>query len=461
MSFSYDFGIGVRNNGNVYRVANLKEPARGQNFAYDALNRIAAAWTDGPVWGGRYTIDAWGNLTNIECYPGRSACETLNQPANALNRIGADYDLAGNWNNGNTYLYDAENRLTHIGGSLAFMYDGDGKRVKKMSGKLYWTGTSSDALVETDLAGNNATEYIFFNGKRIARIANGSMYYYFADHLGTSRVMTTATGEVCYDADFYPYGREQHVYANTCSQDYKFTGKERDTETGLDYFGARYYGSNMGRFMSPDWSAKPSPVPFAKFDDPQTLNLYSYVRNNPLNRFDVDGHCDSSDKATAKTKCQDTKNLKVNDAGLKHIEKSEGFKDKAYLDTGKKLTVGYGHLVTEKDGIKLGDKITKEKAEEFLKADIASAEKAVKDAAGNLQLSQGEFNALADAAYNVGPGVFTTDKSPSLMTAMGKGDYQGMSEQLRYTKDALGVSQPGLATRSDERKQIFLGTDPD
>ena len=68
------------------------------------------------------------------------------------------------------------------------------------------------------------------------------------------------------------------------------TGKERDTETGLDYFGARYYGSNMGRWMSPDWSASPEPVPYAKLDNPQTLNLYGYVQNNPATRFDLDGH---------------------------------------------------------------------------------------------------------------------------------------------------------------------------
>ena len=73
-----------------------------------------------------------------------------------------------------------------------------------------------------------------------------------------------------------------------------YTGKERDTESGNDYFGARYYASSMGRWMSPDWSAKYEPVPYAKLGDPQTLNLYSYVLNNPLTHFDPDGHaCDS------------------------------------------------------------------------------------------------------------------------------------------------------------------------
>jgi RHS repeat-associated protein len=72
----------------------------------------------------------------------------------------------------------------------------------------------------------------------------------------------------------------------------QFTGKERDQESGLDYFGARYYGSALGRFTGPDWSAKPSPVPYADLANPQSLNQYSYVDNNPLARADQDGHSD-------------------------------------------------------------------------------------------------------------------------------------------------------------------------
>ena len=69
-----------------------------------------------------------------------------------------------------------------------------------------------------------------------------------------------------------------------------FTGKERDTESGNDYMFARYYNSATGRFLSPDWSAKEEPVPYAKLDNPQSLNLYSYVLNNPLSHVDPDGH---------------------------------------------------------------------------------------------------------------------------------------------------------------------------
>ena len=70
-----------------------------------------------------------------------------------------------------------------------------------------------------------------------------------------------------------------------------FSGKERDQESGNDYFGARYYASTLGRFMRPDWAAKAEPVPYAKLDDPQSLDLYDYMRNDPLGGTDATGHC--------------------------------------------------------------------------------------------------------------------------------------------------------------------------
>jgi RHS repeat-associated protein len=83
----------------------------------------------------------------------------------------------------------------------------------------------------------------------------------------------------------------------------RYTGKERDAESGLDYFGARYYGSTMGRWLSPDWSSNPVSIPFARLDNPQTLNLYSYVGNNPLRRFDSNGHLDCSGGALQDVAC--------------------------------------------------------------------------------------------------------------------------------------------------------------
>jgi RHS repeat-associated protein len=78
--------------------------------------------------------------------------------------------------------------------------------------------------------------------------------------------------------------------STACFSRSRSTGKERDAESGNDYFDARYYSSAMGRFMSPDWSAQVEPVPYAKLDNPQSLNLYTYALNNPLRIVDVDGH---------------------------------------------------------------------------------------------------------------------------------------------------------------------------
>jgi RHS repeat-associated protein len=69
------------------------------------------------------------------------------------------------------------------------------------------------------------------------------------------------------------------------------TGKERDAESGNDYFGARYYASTVGRFLSTDWNSDPDPVPYADLENPQSLNLYGYAGNNPLIHIDADGHC--------------------------------------------------------------------------------------------------------------------------------------------------------------------------
>jgi RHS repeat-associated protein len=102
------------------------------------------------------------------------------------------------------------------------------------------------------------------------------------------------------ESDFYPWGGELPFVAND-SNHYKFTGKQRDAETQLDYFGARYYSNGLGRWVSPDWSTAPIPVPYADLGDPQSLNLYSYVRNVPTTGIDADGHgCDLCPKVLEK-----------------------------------------------------------------------------------------------------------------------------------------------------------------
>ena len=127
-----------------------------------------------------------------------------------------------------------------------------------------------------------------------------STNYYIDDHLGSTQIELSAGGWPTWEGQFTPFGQE--IVGGTppslgaqpsdgTAMRYKFTGKERDAESGLDYFGARYYASNMGRWMSPDWAAKPEAVPYSSLDNPQSLNLYGYVLNNPLSKADPDGHC--------------------------------------------------------------------------------------------------------------------------------------------------------------------------
>ncbi len=117
---------------------------------------------------------------------------------------------------------------------------------------------------------------------------SGRVYYYFVDHLGSTRVVTNSSGLACYESDFLPNGTEDTPagFTNSCSTNYKFTGYERDAETavgttssGNDYAFARYYNSRLGRFMSAD------PLS-GDITDPQTQNRYAYVRNNPANLVD-------------------------------------------------------------------------------------------------------------------------------------------------------------------------------
>ncbi len=172
-------------------------------------------------------------------------------------------------------------------GTATYVYDGDGNRVKKISGgatTLYWYGAGGNVLTETDGSGGFQKDYIYFGGRRLAMLDSSSAKFYLGDQIGSARVITWDNGTMCADSDFLPFGQELN-YSNSCAQNYKFTGMERDAETGNDNFGARYYASNLGRFLSVD----PVALSSQKMADPQQLNMYSYVRDNPLKYIDPKG----------------------------------------------------------------------------------------------------------------------------------------------------------------------------
>jgi RHS repeat-associated protein len=247
----------------------------GTGSAYTASNQISGWYYDGA-----------GNITGIPATSGtnvRVPC-AANVPSGGMLRVAC---------------YDAENRMTSVtdsnGNTSTYVYDGDGRRVQKT---VPSTGTT---VFVYDAMGNLAQEY------GPPPIAGGTEYL-FADMLGSTRLVTDNTGNTLRCYDYLPFGEEIEAGfggrpSSSCFNaitypttpdilSEKFTSKERDAESGLDYFGARYFSSAQGRWTSPDWSEKPQPVPYADLTDPQTLNLYGYVRNNPLKQADLDGHAD-------------------------------------------------------------------------------------------------------------------------------------------------------------------------
>ena len=168
-------------------------------------------------------------------------------------------------------------------------YDGEGRRVQKVVGG----------------AGGITTTYVYnITGQLLAEYGGSApaareTRYLTPDHLGSTRVVTDAGQGVLTRHDYLPFGEEigaalgnrerasgvtGYTASRTDGPAQKFTGKERDNESGLDYFQARYFSGAGGRFTSAD-------APFADQGaaDPQSWNLYTYTRNNPLKYVDPDG----------------------------------------------------------------------------------------------------------------------------------------------------------------------------
>jgi RHS repeat-associated protein len=334
LGWGYNYGS---DNGDVMsrtiaRSSGLASPLT-QTYTYnDPANRLATA-NEAGGWSQTYSYDAFGNraVTAGVWLP----CQNLTMPnagytpqhvseftaqnqwvrgtpnpscGSTVNAsFGDQYDCAGNQialamaaspykTPASTFRYDGENRLlvANSAGVASFVYDGEGRRVQKIT-------PSATTTYIRDAQGELAAEY-----STAAPTASGTDYL-TADTLGSTRLITDASGNPTRCIDYLPFGEEIPAgidgrtgpryeslgststaqypsAADTSGVDQKFTGKERDAETGLDYFGARYFSAAQGRFTSAD-------EPFADQHprDPQTWNLYSYVRNNPLALVDPTG----------------------------------------------------------------------------------------------------------------------------------------------------------------------------
>ena len=275
-------------------------------FGYDALNRITGATnTSAGITGSilspqTYCYDSFGNrwpgtVSNAACVPGGANTFAPNNQV----QPGFAYDLAGNvianQNFGlgtDTYTWDSENRLQSVNASTFYQYDAEGRRVAKgtVSSSGVFTPTAEylygdDTATELDGSGNWKRTDVNAAGRLLATYNPAGLHYQLADWLGTRRVQTTAAGvpeETCIS---YPFG-DGPTCSGTDATGSRYTGKERDSESGLDYFGARYNASSMGRFTSPD----PGWFFASRLENPQTWNQYSYVLNNPLSFTDPDGY---------------------------------------------------------------------------------------------------------------------------------------------------------------------------
>src|SRR6266851_1285953 len=208
----------------------------------------------------------------------------------------------------NQVVYDAENRVCAVynstmGGQVSqYIYDAEGRRVAKghpadnvlacptasnfVVDARYILGPSGEQITELDSSNQWKHTNVYAGGQLLATYdQEGSqqlLHFNISDPLATKRVQASASGTVEQTCTSLPFGDGPQCIGAT---EHFFTGKERDAESGLDYFGARHYSSTMGRFMSPD----PSGLYYADQTNPQSLNLYSYVLNNPLKFTDPTG----------------------------------------------------------------------------------------------------------------------------------------------------------------------------
>jgi RHS repeat-associated protein len=299
--FNYGFNAGTTDNGSLASMTGAGGQPFNRTYTYDSVNRLLTLASpsdpngcDGLSW----NYDAWGNRTAQTTTSG--SC--FQQPSTTFTTSNQfpttyQYDAAGNmtYDGAHHYTYDAENRITQVdaGATAAYVYGADGKRVQKTTGGVsidYVYDLSDNVIAEMNSSGW-LKGYAYFAGQAIAEYFDNTTYFVHHDHLGSTRLLsiypapsnpTNLNQWLVQNLDYLPFGELNS--SDSGIDTHKFTGKERDQESGLDNSGARYYASSMGRFISPD----PENAG-ASADAPQSWNGYTYVLNNPISATDPDG----------------------------------------------------------------------------------------------------------------------------------------------------------------------------
>jgi RHS repeat-associated protein len=270
--------------------------AESAGYSYDLQGRLATSsqTSNGASAQRRYAYDRWGNRTTAwDAVTGGNQIQTVTLqqsggvPTNQIatvNAVGFSYDAAGNVTNdgSHSYTFDAENRVVSIdGGAAQYSYDHRNWRVKKIASgaTTHYVWEGGQVLAEHNSGGGNLVDYVYAGGKMIAKVASGSTQYFISDRLSV-RMTVDSSGNVIGRQAHLPFGED---FAESGNQEkHHFTTYERDGESGLDYAVNRYDASNIGRFNQVD------PIR-GNMTNPQSLNRYAYVANDPINSTDPQG----------------------------------------------------------------------------------------------------------------------------------------------------------------------------
>src|SRR3989344_1174736 len=190
-----------------------------------------------------------------------------------------------------TLQKDTSNSQAYENTIAEYFYDHEGKRIKKIvynvrrdghnESTYYMNTRPADFIQVINTNGTIINEtYIYLQDKLIAKYdTNGRKFFYHPDHLGSTSLVTNESGDVVEDLLYLPYG---DVLSGTEISRFGYTGQENDLESGFMDYGARQYDARFSRFIQPD------PV-ISDIYNPQNLNRYAYVLNNPYKYVDPDG----------------------------------------------------------------------------------------------------------------------------------------------------------------------------
>ena len=168
--------------------------------------------------------------------------------------------------------------------------------IQTLVNTYYFYSYDGKLLAEYDHTGACVRDYIYFGNMLLAEYLpqQSKYYYYTSDQVNSVRMITDDNGTVVYSAAYAPYGQIQQTWVSTYQPKLQFSGKEREAETGLDYFGARHYANGRSRIISVGRIVHKDVAIY----NPQLWNLYAYCRNNPITYMDPDGRSEVEIKIT-------------------------------------------------------------------------------------------------------------------------------------------------------------------